>query len=460
MRENTIKQAFSIEGKGLHTGLNIHFTCKPAPAGSGIQICRTDLDGCPTYPAAADYVSATSRGTVLERGAWRVSTIEHCMAALYGMQIDNCLIEVDGPEFPILDGSAQPYVDAILQAGVEEQDKERDVFVVNRPIEYVNPESGSRILILPDKQLSVDVHVGYDSDVLRNQYACIQDISEFASEVARARTFVFVREIAPLLQAGLIKGGDLNNALVIYDKEVSQAELDQISDLVNQPHIKAERFGYINTTLHFDNEPARHKLLDLLGDLALVGKRIQGHIIAWHPGHTTNTALAKQIRRQLKHLDVMEPHYDPAEKPIYDIHDIRRLLPHRYPFALVDKIIYVSETVIIGVKNLTINEPFFQGHFPDEPVMPGVLQIEAMAQTGGILVLHDKPDAELYSTYFLKINNVKFRQKVVPGDTAIFRLELIEPVRRGISTMRGYCFVGGVIASEAEFTAQIIKNKG
>lgn len=459
MKQQTISKPFSVEGKGLHTGLDIKLTFQPAAENTGICIKRTDLPEQPCYQALAEYVNATERGTVLKKGDWQVSTIEHAMAALYAFGIDNCLLEVDAPEFPILNGSSDLYVAKIQEAGVTEQNAECDVFVVRKKIEYTDEQSGARITLLPDDKYSVDVHIGYPSAVLNNQFATLDDISEFATEIAPARTFVFVREIELLLQHNLIKGGDLENAIVIYDEIFPQEKLEQIAKLMNQTAPKADTLGYLNGALKFNNEPARHKLLDVIGDLALIGKRIQGKVIARCPGHGANTALAKQIRKQIKKQEVQAPIYDDTMPALFDINQIKGLLPHRYPFLMVDKIIHLSETVVVGVKNVTSNEPFFQGHFPEEPVMPGVLHLEAMAQTGGILILHDKDEPERYSTYFLKINNVKFRRKIVPGDTLIFRLELTEEVRRGIANMKGYTFVGGEIATEAEFTAQIIKNK-
>ena len=458
MKQQTLANSFTLEGKGLHTGLNIRLTFLPAAENTGICIKRVDLPGQPCYEATSDLVSSTQRGTVLEKGEWKISTIEHAMAALSAADIDNCLIEVNAPEFPIMDGSARPFIQGIAEAGVVQQKEDREMFVVRKRIEYVSTDGKSKIVLLPDDHFSVDVHVDYPSPILSNQYASLEHKEDFSTEIADARTFVFVREIEPLLQANLIKGGDLQNALVIYDKPLSQEQIDHIASEMHQPTVSADKLGYLSP-LKFDNEPARHKLLDVMGDLMLIGKQIQGKVIASCPGHHTNTEFAKTLRKQIKHQEVQAPVYDDSVPPIYDINQIRRLLPHRYPFLLVDKIVSISDKVIVGVKNVTTNEPFFQGHFPQEPVMPGVLLVEAMAQTAGILVLHDKEDAERYSTYFLKIDNVKFRHKVVPGDTLVFRLEFMSEVRRGLANVKGYCFVGGKITTEAEFVAQIIKNK-
>lgn len=459
MKQRTIKQSFTLEGTGLHTGLAIKLTFLPAPVNTGIRIKRTDLPDAPAYAALADYVSATERGTVLKKNDWQVSTIEHAMAALFAMGVHNCLLEVNAPEFPILDGSARYFAEGILNAGIEEQDAEQEEFIVRKKIEYVNKETGSKIIMLPDDKFSVDVHIGFNSPVLSNQFASLDDLTEFSEEIATARTFVFVREIEMLLQHNLIKGGALDNAIVIYDQIISQDKLNEIAALMQQTAPEATQLGYLNGALNFPNEPARHKLLDVIGDLALIGKPIRGKVIATYPGHQINTELSKLIRKEIKKQDVPAPEYDDTVAPLYDINQIKNLLPHRYPFLLVDKIIAVSDKTVVGVKNVTSNEPFFQGHFPAEPVMPGVLIVEAMAQTGGILVLHKMDEPERCSTYFLKIDNVKFRHKVVPGDTLIFRLELMDEVRRGIATMKGYTFVGGKVVTEAEFTAQIVKNK-
>ncbi len=458
-KQNTLAGSFTLEGKGLHTGLDIQITFNPAPENHGYKIKRTDLEGQPVLDALAENVETTQRGTVISKNGVKVGTVEHAMAALYALGVDNCLIEVNAPEFPILDGSARYYVENIQRVGLTEQNAYRDYYIVKHKIE-VKDESGASLMLLPDDNFSANVLVSYDSPVLSNQYATMNDLSEFPTEIAASRTFVFVREVEALLQNNLIKGGDLDNAIVIYDQKISQESLDKLADMMGLPHKNVQDLGYINNKpLVFDNEPARHKLLDVIGDLALIGKPIRGRIIATHPGHGINNKLARVIRKDIRLNDVQAPVYDPNATPIMDINRIRELLPHRYPFLLVDKIIEIGQTHIVGVKNISVNEPFFQGHFPEEPVMPGVLQIEAMAQTGGLLVLNTVDEPERYSTYFMKIDGVKFRQKVVPGDTLILRLELLAPIRRGISTMKGYVFVGDKLVSEAEFMAQIIKNK-
>ena len=382
------------------------------------------------------------------------------MAALYAYEIDNCLIEVNAPEFPILDGSSRFFSEEIQKTGVVEQNAPKDYYIVKHKIEVKDEETGSSLIILPDDKFCVNVLISFDSPVLSNQFATLNDLSEFPTELAASRTFVFVREVEMLLNHNLIKGGDLDNAIVIYDQKIPQESLDKLADMLNIPHKNVQELGYINNKpLVFDNEPARHKLIDVIGDIALIGKPIRGRVIATRPGHKINNQLARMIRKDIKMNEVQAPVYDPNREPVMDINRIRELLPHRYPFLLVDKTIEVGGNYIVGVKNITTNEPFFQGHFPQEPVMPGVLQVEAMAQTGGLLVLNSVDEPERYSTYFMKIDGVKFRQKVVPGDTLILRLELLAPIRRGISTMKGYVFVGDKLVSEAEFMAQIVKNK-
>ncbi len=460
LKQKTLKGSFSLCGKGLHTGLNLTVTFNPAPDNHGYKIQRIDLEGQPVIDAVAENVTETTRGTVLSKNGVKVSTVEHGLAALYAAGIDNCLIQVNGPEFPILDGSAKAYVENIERVGIEEQSAVKDYYIIKSKIEYKDETTGSSIIVLPDDNFSVNVLISYDSQILSNQFATLDNMSDFPKEIASSRTFVFVREIEPLLAAGLIKGGDLDNAIVIYERQMSQAQFDKLADVMKVEHHDATKVGYLNNKpLVWPNEPARHKLLDIIGDLALIGKPIKGRIIATRPGHTVNNKFARLLRKEIKQHDIQAPVYNCNEAPIMDVNRIRELLPHRYPFQLVDKVIAIGANYIVGVKNITANEPFFQGHFPQEPVMPGVLQIEAMAQVGGLLVLNSVDEPERYSTYFMKIDNVKFRQKVVPGDTLIFRVELLAPIRRGVSTMKGYAFVGEKIVCEAEFMAQIVKNK-
>lgn len=459
MKQKTLQSSFTLRGQGLHTGYDIEITFKAAPVDTGYRIKRVDLEGEPIIEAVAENVVHTQRGTVLGVGNVTVSTVEHAFAALYALGIDNCLVEVNAPEFPILDGSAIEYIRAIDKAGIVEQEKEKDFFVVRKKIEVSNPETGSKITLLPDNEFSINSNIEFESQYIPNQYASLESLDDFATEIAPARTFVFVREIQKLRQAGLIKGGNLDNAIVIYERKLPQNELDEIADELNVPRMDANQLGYLNhRELAFPNEPARHKLLDIIGDMSLIGKPIKGRLIATRPGHKINNQLARLIRKEIKSKNQV-PFYDPNLEPLMDINRIKQLLPHRYPFLMVDKIIEQTDTYIVGVKNITNDEPYFVGHFPDEPVMPGVLQVEAMAQTGGLLVLSGLDEPERYSTYFLKIDNVKFRSKVVPGDTILFRVELTTEVRRGIATMRGVAFVGDKIVSEADFTAQIIKNK-
>lgn len=460
MNQLTLKAPFTVTGKGLHTGLNIEANFLPAPENHGYKIKRVDLDGQPIIDAVAENVVATNRGTVLAKGEAKVSTVEHAMAALYAAGIDNCLIEVNAPELPILDGSAHEYCEKIAEVGLEPQKADKDYYIVKSKIEVRDDTTGSSIIALPDDEFSVDVKIDFPSSVLNNQYASLEHIQDFSKEIGSSRTFVFVREIEPLVKNNLIKGGDLDNAIVIYDTPMAQPELDRLADLMGVPHKHVEDFGFINNVpLTSENEPARHKLLDVVGDLALVGRPIKGRIIATRPGHSINTTFAKNIRREIKHQDILAPIYNPNREPIMDNIRIREMLPHRYPFQLVDKVIEKGKNYIVGVKNVTSNEPFFQGHFPEEPVLPGVLQIEAMAQTGGLLVLSGLDEPERYSTYFMKIDNVKFRQKVVPGDTLLFHVSFMTELRRGCAMMKGYAFVGEKIVSECEFMAQIVKNK-
>ena len=460
LKQNTLKGSFSLCGKGLHTGLSLTVTFNPAPENTGYKIQRIDLESQPIIDAIAENVVDTQRGTILARGDVRVSTVEHGLAALYALGVDNCLIQVNGPEFPILDGSATMYVEKIHQIGLEEQSAPKDYYIIRHKIEVKDETTGSCVTILPDDQFSITAMCSFDSKFINSQFATLDNIDDFAEEIAPARTFVFVRDIEPLLKANLIKGGDLDNASVIYERQTNQALLDQLADQLKVSHMDATKLGYIqHKPLVWENECTRHKLLDVIGDMALIGKPIKGRIVATRPGHTINNKFARLIRKEIRKHEIQAPIYDPNDPPVMDNSRIRELLPHRYPMQLVDKIISMGPNSIVGVKNVTSNEPFFVGHFPQEPVMPGVLQIEAMAQCGGLLVLNQLEEPERWSTYFMKIDEVKFRQKVVPGDTLLFRVELLHPVRHGVSSMKGYMFVGDHVVSEATFTAQIVKNK-
>jgi len=460
LKQNTLKESFSLSGKGLHTGLRLTVTFQPAPAGHGYKIQRTDMPGQPVIDAVAENVIDTQRGTVLGKGEMRCSTVEHALAALYALGIDNVHIQVDGPEFPILDGSAEPYVKEIQRIGIVEQDAPKDYYYITKKMEFRDDKTGACITVLPDDDFSITSMIAFDSKVLSSQFATLDSMDKFATEVAAARTFVFVREIEQLLMAGLIRGGDLDNAIVIYERQTTQENVDKLCKLTGAEHHDATDLGYIqHKPLVWDNEPARHKLLDIIGDMALIGKPIKGRIIATRPGHTINNMFARMMRKEIRKHEVQAPKYDPNKTPVMDVGMIKKLLPHRYPMLLVDKVMDIKETSIVAVKNVTNNEPFFQGHFPGEPVMPGVLLVEAMAQTGGLFVLHGKDNPENYSTYFLHIDGVKFRQKVVPGDTLIFRVEMLGPFRHNIGTMQGYAFIGENCVAEATFTAQVVNNK-
>lgn len=459
-KQTTLGGSFSLFGKGLHTGLSLTVTFNPAPENTGYKIQRIDLEGQPIIEAIADNVVETKRGTVLQKGEARVSTVEHGMSALYALGIDNCLIQVNGPEFPILNGAADMYVEKIESVGIIEQNAPKDYYIIRKKIEVRDDETGSVITILPDNDFSITAMCSFHSQFVNSQFATLDNIKNYTNEIAPARTFVFVQDILPLLEANLIKGGDLDNAIVIYTRQLEQNKLDKLADLLKVPHMDATKIGYIqHRPLQWDNECTRHKLLDIIGDMALIGKPIKGRIIATRPGHTINNKFARLIRKEIRKHEIQAPIYDPNDEALMDNIRIRQLLPHRYPMQLVDKVVAMGATSIVGVKNVTANEPFFQGHFPEEPVMPGVLQIEAMAQCGGLLILSQLEEPERWSTYFLKIDDVKFRHKVIPGDTLLFKVELLHPLRHGISTMKGYVFVGDHIVSEATFTAQIIKNK-
>lgn len=459
-KQCTLCDSFSLSGKGLHTGLNLTVNFLPAEQDYGYKIQRVDLPGQPIFDAVAENVVETTRGTVLAKGEARCSTVEHAMAALYAYGIDNVLIQVDGPEFPILDGSAEFYVNEINRVGIKEQEKEKNFFIIKNKMEVKDEKTGACITLLPDEEFSITTMIAFNSKVLNTQFATLDKMSHFSTEVAKARTFVFVREIEPLLMAGLIKGGDLDNAIVIYENELPQEHLDKLCQLTGAEQHDAKDMGYLqHKPLMWENEPARHKLLDIIGDMALIGRPIMGRVIAIRPGHTINNKFARIVRKEIKKYDIQAPKYDPNKEPIMDNIRIRELLPHRYPMQLVDKVIEMGTKYIVGVKNVTSNEPFFQGHFPTEPVMPGVLQVEALAQCGGLLVLNGVEEPERWSTYFLKIDDVKFRQKVVPGDTLIFKVAFASPIRHNIATMHGFAFVGETCVMEATFTAQITKNK-
>jgi UDP-3-O-[3-hydroxymyristoyl] N-acetylglucosamine deacetylase/3-hydroxyacyl-[acyl-carrier-protein] dehydratase len=460
--QQTLKSPVSLHGVGLHTGSHVTITMKPANPGYGIRFQRIDLPEQPVVKADADLVVDTSRGTTLEYNGARVSTVEHVLSALVGLQIDNVLIELDGPEIPILDGSAREFIEAIESAGIQEQEATRIVYSIDTNIHYYDPVKNVDMLLIPSNEYAITTLIDFNSPVLGTQHATLKNLGEFKNEIGPCRTFCFLHELEYLLENNLIKGGDLNNAIVVVDKVVEDSQLEHLAKVFNKQKIEVKSEGILNNIqLRYPNEPARHKLLDVVGDLALVGHAIKGHIIASRPGHASNVEFAKKIKqyiKQNKHLSDV-PVYDPMQTPIYDINRIEKVLPHKFPFLLVDKIIELSDKHVVGIKNVTFNEPFFQGHFPQNPVMPGVLQLEAMAQVGGILALNNIEDPQNFDTYFLKIDKAKFKQKVIPGDTLILKLELISPIRRGICEMKGTAYVGNKLVTEAELVAQIIRKE-
>lgn len=461
LKQHTIQKAVSLSGVGLHTGVQATMTFVPAPPNHGFKFQRVDLPGQPVVDADVDYVVDLSRGTTIEQNGARVNTVEHTLAALVGLQLDNVLIQLDGPEPPIMDGSSIQFVEALTDAGFEEQNVLRNYFEVPTEVRYRDKERDVEIAALPLNDYRLTVMVDYNSKILSSQHATLNDISLFTQEIARSRTFCFLHELEALRNANLIKGGDLSNAIVIVDRQMDDAELDHLAEVLGKPKVKVDKAGILNNVeLHYSNEPARHKLLDMVGDLALVGRPLKAQILAARPGHAANVGFAKKIKKLM--LDTQKagvPHYDPKVPPVLDIKQISALLPHRYPFQMIDKITYLDETSVVGVKNVTMNEPYFMGHFPNNPVMPGVMQVEAMAQTGGILVLSSVPDPENYWPYLAVIENCRFRKNVQPGDTVIFRCELLTPIKRGIAKMHGTAHVAGQLVCEADMTASLVRKK-
>ena len=459
-KQQTLGSTISFSGKGLHTGVVVNMTVNPAADNTGIVFRRVDIEGQPTVPALCEYVTDTSRGTTIEKGEAKVSTIEHIVSALWSMGVDNAVIDIDGPETPIMDGSAREYVQRISEVGIVEQKANRKYYEVTEKQVYTIPDKGVAIIIYPDDEFTVSVHVDYNSKVIGNQYATLDIFNDYVENIAPCRTFVFLHELEPLLKMNLIKGGDLDNAIVVVENPVSDEQLEHLKRVFNKDDIQVTG-GYLNNLqLRSSNELARHKLLDLLGDFALLGMRIKGRVWASRPGHYANTEFMKQLISVIRR-DGEKPafKYNPSKPALLDVSDIRKLLPHRYPFLLVDKVFHIDEKSIGAIKNISVNEPQFTGHFPDEPVMPGVLLVEALAQAGGLIVLNSVENPNDYSTYFLRIDNVRFKRKVVPGDTVQLEAHLIEPLRRGIASILGKVFVGGQLACEAVLTAQIVKNR-
>lgn len=460
-KQKTLREEISLSGIGLHTGKEVVLTMKPAKENTGFVFVRTDLEGCPQVEADANYVTTTDRGTTLEKSGVKIHTCEHVLAALVGMDLDNVILEMNNAEPPIMDGSSKFFVEAIEKVGIVEQEVPREYLTITEVMSYTDPETGADITIIPSEEYEVTTMVDFGTKILGTQNATLKNMSDFKSEISAARTFSFLHELEMLLDHGLIKGGDISNAIVYVDKELTEETIEKLKKAFGKEEISIRPNGILdNLTLNYPNEAARHKLLDVIGDLALVGVRIKGKVIANKPGHFVNTQFAKKLNKYYKTQKKKNvPKFDLTKEPVFDINGIMRLLPHRPPFLLIDKILELSDNHIVGLKNITMNEPFFVGHFPKEPVMPGVLQVEAMAQIGGILVLANVPDPENYSTYFVKIDNVKFKKKVIPGDTLIFKLELLAPIRRGIVHMQGYGYVGDSIVVEAELMAQVAKTK-
>ena len=462
--QKTIKSAVTLDGIGLHTGKKTTLSILPAPVNHGYKFQRMDVEGQPLIDADVNRVTQTQRGTTLEQNGTKIHTTEHVLAGIYSTGIDNAIIQVNGPEIPIMDGSSRSFIDAIEKTGVEDQDALREYFEIKETIKFEVADREIEFLAVPDENYRITVMVDYRSPALGTQHASMMRLTDFKEEISTCRTFVFMRELEQLAANGLIKGGDLDNAIVLVERDdISDEEINKLRKLLGKEdlEIKLDGIGVLNTTkLKFQNEPARHKLLDIVGDLALVGKRIKGHILSARPGHYGNTEFGKLLKAKfLEEKNDKTKHFDLTKEPLFDINEISNMIPHRYPFLLIDKIMEISENGIVGVKNVTLNEPFFQGHFPGNPVMPGVLQIEAMAQTGGVFALNQVEDPENYSTYFLKIDNVRYKKKVIPGDTIVFELELISPIRRGLVNMKGKAYVNGIVVSEAEMLAQIVKEK-
>jgi UDP-3-O-[3-hydroxymyristoyl] N-acetylglucosamine deacetylase/3-hydroxyacyl-[acyl-carrier-protein] dehydratase len=459
VKQTTIKKTTSLSGVGLHTGVDVTLTFMPAPENHGIKFQRIDLPGQPIINADVDNVTDLSRGTTLEQNGGKVATVEHVMASLAGLEIDNCLVQIDAEETPIMDGSARFFIKALKEAGIETQEAERVYFTLPQNIYYHENDRSVEMIAMPLDDYRLTVMVDYNSPVLGSQHASITSLKEFETEIASCRTFCFLHELEMLYNNNLIRGGDLNNAIVIVDRVIEDDELDHLAKMFNKPKVEIKKEGILNSDLRFHNEPARHKLLDLIGDLALIGTPIKAQIMAARPGHAANIAFGKKIKALIKKTkaNVNVPRYDPNKEPLFNVQQISNMLPHKYPFLLVDKVMEMTKNHVVAIKNVTMNEPFFQGHFPGNPVMPGVLIIEAMAQAGGVLILAQVEDPENYNTYFMKIDNAKFKEKVVPGDTLVFRLDLLGPIRRGVCMMKGVAFVGDKMVCEAELMAQVAK---